>query len=71
MVRAGWEESLIDIYDYVDGDVVCGYVVGMPDGSGWEGVALANATGDDLHMCHMATAEEAMIWVEMTSALSR
>jgi hypothetical protein len=68
-LRYGWEESLSDIYDYAIDDVVCGYVVGMPDGCGWLGAVLANDRGDDPPGCRMATIEEAMIWVEMTSAL--
>jgi hypothetical protein len=68
-LRDGWEKSSNDTYDYTISNAVCGYAIGIPDEYMWEGVVIADNRGDDLHMCHMATAEEAMIWVEMTCAL--
>jgi hypothetical protein len=70
-LRDGWEESNSGAYDFVVDDALRGYVVGMFDGYGWMVVALAGGRGGNSHMCRMDTVEEAMIWVEMTYALSR
>jgi hypothetical protein len=70
-LRDGWGESLNDVYDFAIDDVICGFVVSMPDGCGWLGAVLANGRGDDPPGCRMDTIEEAMIWVETTYALTR
>jgi hypothetical protein len=68
-LRDGWERSFNGTYNYFVDNGLRGYVVGMPDGYGWLGGILTNGRGTDPHMCHTATIEEAMIWVETTYAL--
>jgi hypothetical protein len=68
-LRYGWEESNSSTYDYVVDGMLRGYVVDMFDGYGWMVVVFAKGRGDNSHMCRIDTAEEAMVWVETTSAI--
>jgi hypothetical protein len=69
-LRCGWEESLNGAYTFTVDGRICGYIRRGYDGSGWVGRVYTIGTTNPSER-GMATAEEAMIWVETTYALTR
>jgi hypothetical protein len=72
-IRDGWHKaSDTTYYLWPNGGVspTCGLVSKMYSGGGWVGVVFLSDE-EDLKAPNIHTLEEAMIWVEMTSALTR
>jgi hypothetical protein len=74
-LRAGWVRANINAYTYClstsdDIPPTYGIVSKMYSGDGWRGVVL-DSVDEDLAAHNIHTLEEAIIWVEMTSALTR
>jgi hypothetical protein len=69
-LRGGWEERNSGTYDFVVDGRTRGFVWRSYDASGWVGRVFTTGTADPKQY-HMATIEEAMIWVETTYALMK